>query len=169
MIDTLLDRQLAPIVEREERMRRHWRMAMSWILAGLLLMPVVGLLKSHDVFGPTSWSQWPMIVMTGVLLWLLVYGVCRILIPRRRLNAQAVAQKIEEKHPELQSLLVTAGRALAKQCPSATKLEVRRHRTTFARKGPKDATMVYKMATFRRPRRQAAPRPRPSAPEGARR
>ncbi len=101
MIDSVLQRQLQPILDREARILRSRALVVLWIVAALATGAIYLLCTQSG-----KWhSAW---LLAPLALAFLLRPLALRLATRRQSNPVTLARGIEAHHPELQALLVTA-------------------------------------------------------------
>lgn len=101
MIESVLQRQLAPVVERHARIRKTRRRVLVFSVVALTSL-VLFLIALQWGVGSASWLLLP---LAGGMI-ASVLG--RVLSRRPEIDVHEIAREIEENNPQLQALLVTA-------------------------------------------------------------
>ncbi|NNM31276.1 MAG: hypothetical protein HKO57_17320, partial [Akkermansiaceae bacterium] len=101
MIESVLQRQLAPIVEREERIRRSRGRVIVFLVVAVLSLLGIGSMRGTGEFS-AMWLLGPLVA--GAIAVVIHKLACR----RPAIDVHAVARRIEANNPELEALLVTA-------------------------------------------------------------
>ncbi|MEP6670620.1 MAG: hypothetical protein ABJF10_15795 [Chthoniobacter sp.] len=97
MITPLLQTALEPVIDRHRTLRR-----LRWLVLGLAVLTIaVAVAAKRHVAIPDR-------KLLAILLILGIYGAARIAGRLWRPNFQTVARRIEQQHPELHALLITA-------------------------------------------------------------
>ena len=101
MIDRLLKTHLNPIARKQQRWRLLRDLSLGWVaLAGIGLL----FLLIRNSSGWTSPLLFPALLGAAVVWTILAWARSR----RERVDYQALARKIEQDHPDLHALLLTA-------------------------------------------------------------
>jgi len=101
MIEEALRRQLQPVVDRRKHVYLAWRMAVCWLVAGLIGVVVTG------VGWLWGWrSPWAAVILFVGAAIATIWAIFRA----RRLQPdyRALARTVEQQHPDLQALLLAA-------------------------------------------------------------
>ncbi len=101
MIEEALRRQMQPAVDRRMHVHLAWRMAVCWLIAGLIgiVLAMVGWLWGWR-------SPWATL---GLFIGAFLATIWLVLRSRRlQPDYRALARTIEQQHPELQALLLAA-------------------------------------------------------------
>ncbi len=101
MIDPLLKSQLEPVARRHQTLQLWRRLALWWIIAATVGLGFVLLQRST---GWTSPNTLPILAIAGMIAALAIAVRCRRVAP----NVRGLARQIEQRHPELHALLLTA-------------------------------------------------------------
>ena len=97
MITPLLQTALEPVIDRHRSLRR-----LRWLVLGLVLLTIAAAMVATRVV-PIPDKK-----LLAVLLIIGIYGVARIAGRRWQPDFRGIARRIEEQHPELHALLITA-------------------------------------------------------------
>ena len=101
MIESFLQRQLAPIVERHEAIHRSRARAAALLVGAGLVLLFWWVMRSGQEIG--AWWFWGP-VLGGLGTWVF----CRWVLSPKSLDLREVARDIEDANPELRALLLTA-------------------------------------------------------------
>jgi hypothetical protein len=101
MMEEALRKRLRPAVNRRRRLQLAWRLSIYWFVAALA---AVGLISADWLWGwRSTTANWTLCVLGGLATAYALYRYCRT-----RVDYKAVARYIEQKHPDLKALLLTA-------------------------------------------------------------
>jgi len=101
MIEQALRKRLQPMVNRRRRLYLAWRLSVYWFVSALV---VIGLIGADWLWGwKSSAANWAMCVSTVLATAFALYQSFRI-----GPDYKAVARYIEQRHPDLRALLLTA-------------------------------------------------------------
>lgn len=101
MIEQALRKRLQPMVNRRRRLYLAWRLSVYWFISALV---VIGLIGADWLWGwKSSAANWVLCVSTVLATAFALYQSFRI-----GPDYKAVARYIEQRHPDLRALLLTA-------------------------------------------------------------
>ena len=101
MTESLLKSQLEPVARRQRKWRRMRALALCWSAAALLAFL---LLLARPVLGEAFRFAMPVVIGAAAIATALVWRR----IGHWQPDYRAIARQIEQKHPELHALLLTA-------------------------------------------------------------
>ncbi len=101
MIEQALRKRLQPMVNRRRRLHLAWRLSVYWFVSALVAF---GLISANRLWGwQSSAANWALCVSTALATAFALYKSFRI-----GPDYKAVARYIEQRHPDLQALLLAA-------------------------------------------------------------
>ncbi len=101
MIEQALRKRLQPMVNRRKRLHLAWRLSVYWFICALA---AIGLISADWLRGwKSSAANWALCVST-----VLATGFALYKFFRHGVDYKAVARYIEQRHPDLRALLLTA-------------------------------------------------------------
>ncbi|MBN1363092.1 MAG: hypothetical protein JW993_21005 [Sedimentisphaerales bacterium] len=101
MVENALRRRLEPIVARHRHLHLARRLALYWLIVGLLALALV-------VIG-WLWGWYSSLAVVGLVLAAIVATIIAVRQVRRmEPDYQAIARSIEQQHPDLKALLLAA-------------------------------------------------------------
>ena len=101
MVENALRRQLEPIVARHRHLRLAQRLALYWLVAGLVGLALVGM--------DWLWGWYSSFAFGGLFVAAVLATIAAVRRTRRMgPDYQAIARNIEQQHPEIKALLLAA-------------------------------------------------------------
>ena len=101
MIEKALRKQLRPIVKRRRRLYLAWKLSVYWLVSGLIGICLIG---ADWLWGWSSpIANWALCISTVLATVLALYKFSHM-----HPDYRAVARNIEQQHPDMQALLLTA-------------------------------------------------------------